>query len=56
MISNSSCFKLNINNLCKSTSGAMYNLSGKVNKHLPDNMYILTELFDNDLSYMYIQL
>ena len=46
IISNNGSFKLNIDELCKSASRAMYNLLGKVNKHLSGNVYILTELFD----------
>ena len=45
IISDNGSIKLNINELCKSASRAMYNLLCNVNKHLSGNVYILTELF-----------
>ena len=45
LISNNGSFKLNINQLCKSASRALYNLSDNVNKNLSGNSFILTEVF-----------
>ena len=46
LISDNDNLKLNINEIFRSASRAMYNLLGNANKHLSDNVYILTELFD----------
>ena len=46
LISDNDNLKLNINEIFRSGSRAMYNLLGNGNKHLSDNVYILTELFD----------
>ena len=46
LISNYGQFKLNISELCKSISRAMYTLPGNVNKLSKGNVAILTDLFD----------
>ena len=46
LISNNGKFKLNISELCKSASRAMYTLLGNVNKFSSGNVTILLDLFD----------
>ena len=46
IISNTGNFKININELSKSASRAMYNLLGSTNKFLSGNIRILIDLFD----------
>ena len=46
IISNTGNFKININELSKSASRAMYNLLGNTNKFLSGNIRILIDLFD----------
>lgn len=46
IISNTGSFKLNLNELCESTSRTVYNLLDNANKHLSGNVQILTHLFD----------
>ena len=46
LISNNGKFKLNINEICKSASRAMYTLLGHINKYSAGNIAILLELFD----------
>ena len=46
IISNTGNFKININELSKSASRAMYNLLGNTNKFLTRNIRILIDLFD----------
>lgn len=44
IISDNGRLTLNVYELYESASRAMYNLLGNVNKHMPGNVYILTEL------------
>ena len=46
LISNNGQFKLNIRELCESTSRAMYTLLGNVYKFSSGNVTILLDLFD----------
>ena len=46
LISNNGKFKLNISEICKSASKAMYTLLGHVNKYSAGNISVLLELFD----------
>ena len=46
LISNKGQFKLNVSELCKGASRAMYTLSGNVNKFSSGNVTILLDLFD----------
>ena len=46
LISNNRQFKLNISELCKGASRAMYTLLGNVNKFSSGNATILLDLFD----------
>ena len=53
IVSNNGQFKLNINELCKKASRAIYTLLGNVNKFYAGNIKTLIDLFNKMMVHIY---